>query len=154
LEELKEYLAELVVTFESQPKAFAGALADRGPAELHRPLSPGEWSPHQVMSHVLASEAEALLPRIRRLLEEDDPDLPNWDEAAWMADSYDPSLDIGDLLAAYAAARRPLADRLDNLPLAAWNRSGAHPVQGRRTVLWWLEYTVAHAKDHLNQLGA
>lgn len=154
MEELKDYIAGLVETFGDQPSAFRTVLGSMADGALHRPLEPGGWTPHQVMAHVLASESEALLPRIERILDESDPDLPNWDETEWMANSYDPKRATADMLAAHAAARHALEGRLAGLPLEDWNRAGTHPTRGRRTALWWVEYTVAHAKDHLNQLSA
>jgi len=154
MEELKDYIAGLIETFASQPSEFQTMLRSFDAASLHRPLEPGGWSSHQVMAHVLASESEALLPRILRILDESDPELPNWDEIGWMANDYDSERSIVEMLKAFAAARKPVEDRLAGLPLEDWNRAGVHPTRGRRTALWWLEYTVAHAKDHLNQLAA
>jgi hypothetical protein len=154
MEELKEYLEGLIALFGAQPSAFQARMDRFDSDAIHRPLEPGGWSPHQVMAHVLASESQALLPRIGRILDENEPELPDWDETGWMANAYSPDRPLAEMMVEYAAARQVVADRLVDTPMEDWNRVGFHPARGRRTALWWLEYTVAHAKDHLAQLAA
>ncbi|MGA9533497.1 MAG: DinB family protein [Anaerolineales bacterium] len=154
MEELKEYLAGLFDAFDGQPSAFQARMERFDSDDLHQPLEPNGWSPHQVIAHVLASESEALLPRIQRILDDHEPELPDWDGTGWMANAYSPDRPMADILAEYAAARRSVGARLSDIPMENWNRVGTHPTRGRRTALWWLEYTVAHAKDHLAQLAA
>ncbi|MDX1601129.1 MAG: DinB family protein, partial [Anaerolineales bacterium] len=103
---------------------------------------------------VAAAEKEALAPRLRRILEEDQHSLDDWDETRWMEENYDPERDVEAWLAMFESARNDLTPRLNALELDAWNRTGRHPYRGDRTLLWWLEYAVQHTRDHLEQLGA
>ncbi|MFP3855288.1 MAG: DinB family protein, partial [Anaerolineales bacterium] len=102
--------------------------------------------------HVMAADRHALLPRLRLIMNEDQPALPNWDEAAWMAQTYDNSEALGPELESWHKAREGLAQKFSELELSNWNRSGSHPLRGERTLLWWLEYCVHHTRDHWLQL--
>lgn len=154
LAELHGYISGLLDEFRAQPGRFLALISDMEPAARRRPLAPGEWSAHQVVAHVVATDEEALLPRLRRIQEEERPQLPNWDEELWMERDYDPEADLSELLARWQRARQEQAQALEGAESTVWNRAGIHPVQRERTLLWWLEYAAAHAKEHLEQLGA
>ncbi|MDX1600681.1 MAG: DinB family protein, partial [Anaerolineales bacterium] len=94
MKELRGYLRRLLDTYAAQPEALREATQDLSSDQLHRPPEEGEWSPHQVVAHVAAAEQEALAPRLRRILEEDQPSLDDWDETRWMEENYDPERDV------------------------------------------------------------
>lgn len=144
----------MIDEFRAQPERFVGAVAALETAALRRPVAAGEWSPHQIVVHVVACDAEALLPRLRRIREEERPRLPNWDEEAWTASGYDPTVELKGLLTGWKRARGEEAEVLEAADPTDWNRVGIHPVKRERTLLWWLEYAVAHAREHLEQLAA
>jgi hypothetical protein len=152
LDELRDYLAALIGRFLSQPETWLEAVANVEPERLQLRSNAEQWSAHQVVAHVLAADRFALLPRIRRILAEERPQLPNWDEAEWMADEYDRAMPLVNILEDWQQARQGLAEDLAGLELSGWERKGLHPYHGERTLLWWLEYSVNHAKDHERQL--
>ncbi len=102
--------------------------------------------------HLRAAEAEAFAPRLRRILEDDQPELADFDEGAWMAEHYEPEEPVQAILHAWQQVRRESARRLDGIPAQAWSRSGRHVYWGERTLLWWVERSLAHADEHRDQL--
>lgn len=153
VKELGGYIDNLLAEFRAQPDQIRSLVAELGPAAQGRPQQPGPWSPHQVVVHVVATDEEALLPRLRRIQLEERPELPNWDGARWMEKHYDPSVELPALMARWREEREERARALSAAESADWNRVGLHPGQGERTLLWWLEYAVAHAKEHREQLA-
>ena len=153
MEELKEYLAGIVSAFERQPAELERALAAVGPKELHAPLEPGGWSAHQVLAHTVAVDGQALLPRLLRILDEERPQLPDWDGDGWMQSAYDAQAQVEAMLAEFSQGRQSVAARLASVDGQTWNRTGVHPLRGERTLLWWLEYSVDHVRQHLEQIG-
>jgi hypothetical protein len=133
---------------------LAQRLAEIGRERLTKPLAAGEWSPHQVLAHVEAVDSQALQPRLLRIVEEERPNLPNWDEGHWMKDDYEGTEPVEDFLTRLGEGRERVLQPLAELPLTEWNRSGIHPLWGERTLLWWLEYSVHHTEEHLHQLGS
>ncbi len=150
--ELHEYRQRLLELYAAQPGALRAAYAAIPPEARLRPLERDGWTPHQVLAHVRDVELQAFLPRIERILAEEDPALPDFDEGAWMEARYDPAEDHQAILEAFTKARARGSGLLRDLPPEGWNRCGRHPFFGRRTLQWWVEYAVSHAQDHISQL--
>lgn len=153
MDELKEYLRDLMGEYGSQPNKVGERFDSFPEGSRTRPMRPGEWSPHQVLAHLEAADAMALRPRLQRIMEEERPHLPEWDEVRWMRSEYDREAAAADLIVSMAEGRRAILEPMAQLPLTEWNRSGIHPRWGERTLLWWLEYSVHHVWDHLDQLN-
>ena len=149
---LDDYRRRLLKRYRSQPAAYQERLRRMNGASLQAPIKPGEWSAHQLIFHVRAVDEQAYGPRLLRILGEDRPQLEDYDEAAWMADHYDPSEEAGAILDRWQRARYACADALESAPPEAWGRAGLHPFYGERTLQWWLERAVAHGEDHRRQL--
>ena len=151
---LARYRQGLIERYANQVGELRAAVHARDASELHSALGEGEWSPHQVLAHVAAADSLAFVPRLKRIASENHPELPSWDEGAWMDTEYDTEVEVDALLEMFDAARREGLDLIRDLAEDDWNRTGRHPSQGDRTLQWWLEYSVSHADDHLNQLSA
>lgn len=152
MKEILHYRDTLLRRYREQPgqlKLFAGG---RTPS-LHISPAEGEWTPHQILCHIVAAEEHALFPRLIALLEEEEPFLENWDEQAWMEREYDPTAEVMRELHRLEQIREKGAARLEGLSPEHWNRTGFHPYQGVRTLAFWVEYSVAHVEDHLRQLS-
>ncbi len=149
---LDAYRRRLLERFRLQPEMVQERLRGLDREGVRAPIKPGEWSAHQVIFHVRAADEQAYGRRLMRILQEERPELEDYDEVAWMKDHYDPEESSSAILVRWQSARRGWADLLDAAPPAAWSRSGRHPFYGERTLQWWLERAVAHAEDHRRQL--
>ena len=49
--------------------------------------------------------------------------------------------------------RKALPARLQAAPDAVWSRIGEHSFWGARTLMWWVERSMAHVDEHIQQLG-
>lgn len=150
---LGRYREGLINRYAQQADALRAAIGAKDASELHSAPAPGEWSPHQVLAHVAAVESQAFVPRLKRIASEEHPDLPNWDEGAWMATQYDAGGDAETWLDMFETARQEGLDLVQGLAEDDWNRTGRHPSHGDRTLQWWVEYSVSHTDDHLDQLN-
>lgn len=117
-----------------------------------RPTRSGEWSFHQVVSHVRDVNAEVYLPRLKRILVEQDPLFEDFDSDLWMATHYDAEEWLEDLLADVDAQCKEAADWLEELDYDEWSRPGTHPTLGRHSFGWWAERMLTHIEEHLAQL--
>jgi len=142
---LRQYL-ELVETFRRKMQGLSKE-------EEHRPIQPGEWSPHQVAWHVRAVETQAYLPRVQILLAEDGAQLADFDGEAWMERHYAPDERGTRIVDDIHAARRAMTARLQAAPDAVWSHIGQHSFWGARTLMWWVERSTAHVEEHIQQLG-
>ncbi len=113
---------------------------------------PQEWSPQQIVCHLLESETQAQRPRLERILHEDNPFL------------VDPGPPLGprDALpcdqSGYHAALRYMQERfgtlalIRDLPAEAWMRPARHNIFGPTTLLEVAHFTAQHDRLHLTQL--
>lgn len=139
------------------PRHVALAIHDRADADLAAPPAPGEWSARQALEHLLFAE-ELFTTRIRRLLEEEEPDLAAAAVWAETPASDEGSADTGEPASILAARigdlRHATVTRLAQLDDDAWGRAGCHPEWGRVTVLSQAAYFARHEASHLAQLAA
>jgi DinB superfamily len=105
----------------------------------------GEWTPREVLLHLLAVEDEVWHARLRQLATEPEPHWP-WFEpglASFSADSWDEVLD------AFRASRAETVAKLDALDAAGWARSGVHERYGRLDVAGLMQRALDHDEEHI-----
>lgn len=152
MSELIEYRAELLKRLMAQPPLVVQTLG----AITQRPQAPAD-TPNQLhfmVAHIRDLEGLAFLPRIRRILTEDRPELEAFASHRWSAASYDPTRPLPDLLREWQQLRADAVSVLQGLPAAAWSRLGFHPPSGWRTLQWWVERLYAHVREHVAEIDS
>lgn len=114
----------LLERLSSKPHYLDSAFARLTAAEAATPHAPGAFSPVEQAWHLADLEREGYAVRIRRLLEEDAPQLPDFDGQRIAAERNYRSLDLREGLAAFRAARLVNVALLRGVPTAAWARAG------------------------------
>jgi hypothetical protein len=149
VEELFEYRRNLVEKLADISQEIRGALADLPAHNLHTPRVKGELSPHQLFSHLRRVESAIFAPRIRRILEEDQPELELFDDESRIGESYNPAEPLEDILRDYERARDLEIALILQMPISAWNRTARHPWFGVRTLQWWVEVCLTYSLERL-----
>ena len=149
---LKAYRGRLLARYRDQVEGFAAHLARLDDAAARLPIKPGEWSAHQVLFHVCATDELAYGPRLRRILLEDRPALEDFASEAWFAGHYDAGEPARAILERWRSVRQTYAAEVEAAPRQAWSRTGRQSYWGERTLQWWVERAVAHADEHRRQL--
>jgi hypothetical protein len=90
--------------------------------------------------------------RLRRLLAEDDPLIPGYDEAGYAQVFRYAERPIEPALAAFRAARSTTAQILHQLDDAALARTGTHAESGPYGVAQWLRIYANHGVEHADQI--
>jgi DinB superfamily len=152
--DMQEYRARMLERFEHLPGRFAFAIAAIPEAEWWLRRAADGRTVHSLMAHVRDVETQAYLPRLRRILSEDDPALPAMPSHRWSEADYDTTEPMEALLAQYAGAREEELNLLRGLSAAGWSRVGFHAPTGRRTLQWWVERSLAHGLEHLADIRA
>ncbi len=114
----------LLERLSSMPHYLESAFARLTPAEAATSLTPGAFAPVEQAWHLADLEREGYAVRIRRLLEEDAPQLADFDGRRIAAERNYRSLDLREGLAAFRAARLVNVALLRGVPTAAWARAG------------------------------
>jgi hypothetical protein len=114
------------------------------------PPGPGEWTPSDIVRHLIAVEDEVWHRRLGQLEAEDHPTWPWAEPDRWMGD---PEASIDTLLATHAAARASTVAMLDVLDDAGWARTGTHATFGVLDVAGLMLRAIEHDEEHLRSLG-
>jgi len=125
------------------PDRLAAAIPVASPAPA------GEWTPREVLLHLLAVEDEVWQARLRQLAAEPEPRWP-WFEpglAAVEASSWEA------VLQAFRASRGRTIASLDALDDAGWAKTGAHERFGRLDVAALLQRAIDHDEEHIASFG-
>jgi len=126
--------------------AFPARLASAAQAASPEPPAPGEWTPSDIVRHLIAVEREVWHPRRAQLGAEDHPTWP-WAEPDRWTGNPDATLD--DLLVTYAADRASTMATLDALDDAGWARTGTHATFGVLDVAGLMDRAIDHDEEHL-----
>jgi hypothetical protein len=113
------------------------------------PAPAGEWTPREVLLHLLVVEDQVWQSRLRQLATEPEPHWP-WFEpglAAFEADSWEAVLE------AFRARRSATVASLDSLDDVGWAKSGVHDVYGRLDVGALLRRAIDHDEEHIASFG-
>ena len=130
--------------------AFPDRLAADARAAAARPTPPGEWTPEQVVRHLVAVEVDVHQARLADLEAHDDPRW-DWAEPGPWPDQLDLGLDgvlerFGDLRHATLAVVAVLDED-------GWARTGTHTQLGVFDVAVLLDNARVHDEEHLAGLG-
>jgi len=132
--------------------ALFGTLADAKPHYWQQHPDPNEWSPIQIICHLLDSERKVQRPRLERILAEDNPFLIAPPPPAGPKDAL-PCDDDGLRVAQQMAiARQETLDWLLQIRDVDWNRPARHSIFGPTTLLEMAHFTTQHDRLHINQL--
>jgi hypothetical protein len=115
--------------------------------------SPSEWSIKEVCCH-LRDFSEIDGERIRRMLNEDDPLLPSYDQEALARERDYQSESMPLVLTATRAFSGGFAYLLENLSEEEWQRTGRHEQWGATSVAQLAQLQTDHASEHLEQIKA
>jgi DinB superfamily len=151
MKELEEYRMNLMERLEVAAKAFrAEALAAKDP---YAPLDKDGWNVHQIAVHTRDVDKLIYGLRARRTAVEDNPEFPNFDGEAYMAEHYDAKESLSDLLNGFVENVQALIELLRALPGEGWSRLSSHSTLGSGlTLQTWVEKNLAHIEEHLETL--
>ena len=114
----------------------------------------GDWSPKDVAAHLLISEDQGAIGRIRAIAGSNDAHLPSYDEQAELERSEWRSADLGALLAEFRMRREADVAWLTALGEGELSRTGRHAEVGSVTARELLFHVAYHDCLHLRQLLA
>lgn len=129
------------------------AAAGLDPEQESARIGPGEWSPSEVVAHLLDSDL-VIADRMKRVIAEPDPVLQAFDENAWIERLDSRSMPIEEAVALFEANRRWIGRLLRKCTEADFARSGQHTEAGRKTLAALVAGAVSHLDHHLRFLYA
>ena len=134
------------------PGWAASLLEVSGEARWTRRPGPDRWSAHEVVAHLLESDAHVFGPRLERLLREERPELPEVDLIAIRASAGTPGLAPRAQIERWRESRRTALERLAPLRSTEWARRGVHSRRGPYSVADAVRSWVEHEASHRRQI--
>jgi hypothetical protein len=128
---------------------FPTPLATAARAADGAPLADGEWTPEQIVRHLIAVE---MVVHQARLLDVALHDTPAWswtEPGPWEGE---PDLDLDGVLARFAELRAATVARIRALDDDGWRRTGKHATYGKLDVAGLLRLATDHDDEHLRSL--
>jgi uncharacterized damage-inducible protein DinB len=153
LEQFKEVLGDrnpFVVQAET-PDRLEAATRGLSNEHLRTPERPGKWSVIQVAQHLADTEI-ALAFRSRKVLAEDQPDIPGYDQERWATRLNYNAARLEDALAQFRVLRNVNLRLYRSVNPADLERYGNHSERGRESVINSIRLYAAHDLYHLGQI--
>jgi hypothetical protein len=106
---------------------------------------PGEWTPEQVVRHLIAVETVVHQARLVDVAVHDEPTWSWTEPGPWMGE---PDLDLEGVLARFAELRAATVATVRALDPDGWRRRGRHATYGRLDVAGLLTLATDHDAEH------
>jgi uncharacterized damage-inducible protein DinB len=143
-------IAEQLPKLERTAQVLAAIAASLSEDQAHQPLTPGEWSAHEVVAHLRGCVA-AWGGDIQRMLEEPGSTWTRPDPNRFMERLLDEQPSFRAAVAAFAQDRAALLDTLGALSPEQWETEGT--IWGRRhTVFSMVRRMAHHEAAHVSHL--
>jgi len=126
--------------------AFPGVVGAAARSAAKRPRPDGEWTPEQVVRHLIAVDVEVHQARLRDLSRDDEPSW-SWQEPGPWPD--EPDLRLDGVLERFGAVRAETLKMYGALDDPGWARAGRHATFGRLDADGLLRLAVDHDEEHL-----
>jgi hypothetical protein len=119
------------------------------PALRQRPVA-DEWSLTEVLCHLRDTELEVNFPRLRMLLELEEPFIPARDTDAWAIKRDYQNQDAAQAMLAFSTARVKTVELLRSLK-DEWKRKARHAIFGPTDLQELVKFIAEHDKLHIRQ---
>jgi FMN phosphatase YigB (HAD superfamily) len=143
--------ASLIAVMISTPAAISGLLKQASGPDLTRRPIPNEWSLTEIICHLRDTELEVNLPRLRLLLESDEPFIPARVTAEWAKERNYIDQDLFQALGDFTSARMQMVDLLRGLTVE-WQRKARHAIFGPTDLHELVKFMAEHDKLHIRQI--
>lgn len=110
-----------------------------------------DWTPAEIVGH-LGDAARYWGARMQRVVREDEPALPYWDETTMVDLAAYRYRDLDELLRVFRLTSAGNVAFLRALPAEVWERTGMHETRGRITLREIVAIEAGHQQGHVRQM--
>ena len=129
-----------------------GMLETAAAADWKKRPAPDEWSLTEIVCHLRDVEREVNGPRLRAVLDSDNPFISGVDSDPWAQTRAYQSQSGPEALKAFTAARAEVVAQLAALAPEAWNRPARHALFGPTHTAEIVGWVLDHDRIHFSQL--
>jgi hypothetical protein len=132
--------------------ALFGLIDRMQPHFWHQHPDPDEWSPIEIICHLLEHEVTVHRARLVRIMDEEKPFIAAPPLPPGPRDTIPCGQDGMEVVERFVTERQKMLGLIASIPEAAWIRPARHSIFGPTTLLEMAHFTAQHDRLHLNQL--
>ena len=144
--------ASLLALLRATPAALNGILEPLPGDVLKKRPAEEEWSVTEVLCHMRDVEREVDLPRIRKILDEQEPFIPAEMPDEWAKPRGYREQDGMEALREFTTARMQTLDMLGGLTPEQWSRKARHSILGPTSLQEMVGFNAEHDRLHIQQV--
>lgn len=118
--------------------------------DIYRPGNDGGWGIAEILPHLRDWE-EIYFERARRIVEEDHPHIPGYDDSLWAIERDYSGQDPAEVFEEFSALRGEHIALLRSLTPEQWQRTGEHSMLGTITLQFMEDKVLEHDIERLAQ---
>jgi FMN phosphatase YigB (HAD superfamily) len=142
----------LLAILKATPAALKTMAQELSPeAWTYCPL-PGEWCMAEVTCHLRDVDAEVNLPRMHKMLDENNPFIPGMDTDRWVSERQYIVQDCMEALSDFVANRVELLNLLEGLHPESWQLPARHAILGPTHLHELVSIIASHDRLHIQQI--
>jgi FMN phosphatase YigB (HAD superfamily) len=141
----------LLANLRSTPAALATLTSGLPSAEWTRFPVPNEWCLTEIICHLRDVEREVNLPRLHRMLAEENPFLVGVTTDVWVKERKCAEQNGPQALVDFTVARKEMLGLLEGL-LAEWSRPARHSLFGPTSLQEQVGFMAGHDRAHVQQV--
>jgi FMN phosphatase YigB (HAD superfamily) len=141
-----------VATLQATPAVLRTISQNMTEAQWTHHPDPAEWCPAEIVCHLRDVDIEVNIPRIRKIIQEDNPFLPGMDTDRWNEERQYHYQDGLQALDSFTLARIRLLALLTETQSTHWQRTARHSIFGRTDINELVSFIAGHDRIHIQQL--
>jgi len=154
MEELLAYRTDLLSALAGVVHELSKTITSLPADTLHQALHTDIHTPHYLLFHLRELEAQVFAVQLPRILFEENPILPVFDDDTWMDNHYHAEEPVSAILDELVRLRQNELAWLPKLSPANWSRLARHTWWGEHTFQWWVELQVDYSFQHLKAISS
>lgn len=133
------------------PASLQGLLSPVTQDLIRKRPKPDEWSLTEILCHFRDTEREVNLPRIRLILDNDEPFIIARNSNLWAEERAYNEQDADETLSDFVTSRLETLKILQGLKQADWDRKARHAIFGPTNLLELVKFMAEHDRLHIRQ---
>jgi HAD superfamily hydrolase (TIGR01549 family) len=144
--------AAMMAILRSTPAALDNLCNSLTPESWVQRPRPKEWCPTEILCHLRDVDVEVNLPRLEKVLQEDNPFIPGKDTDPWAEERDYIHQDGPQALIDFTRARIQILNLLEGLQPQDWQRTARHAIFGTTHLSELVQIIARHDRLHIRQL--